>query len=92
MFIDRLEGQTRGICAQSVLCAGQVVLRMPHYLAGNGAEEVRKERETRNGVICILLGLKKAEMRRRYPLPLGSRQRQQENGVLNFDSLLALWM
>ena len=45
MFIDRLEGQTRGMCAQSVLCAGQVVSRMPHDLAGNGAEEGRKERD-----------------------------------------------
>ena len=45
MFIDRLEGQTRGICVQNVLCAGQVVLRMPHYLAGNGCEEARKERD-----------------------------------------------
>ena len=66
----------RNLCAE---CAGQVVLWMPLYFAGNGAER-SGERETRVGETSVSLVLKKEEVRLRSPLPSGSWQRQQGNG------------
>ena len=69
--IDRLEGQTRGICAQSVLAKWHcgcltILLEM----------ELRNvEKKGRVVETSILLASKRAEVRLRSPLPLGSCQR-----------------
>ena len=71
--MNRLEGQTRGICVQSVLA--KWYCGCPSILLEMELREV--EKETRVGETSVSLVLKKEEVRLRSPLPLGSWRRQQ---------------
>ena len=86
---DRLVGQTRGICVQSVLPSGTVDVYL--FLLEMEIKE-RGEKGTTVGAASTLLASRKAEVRLNSLLSSDSWRRQQENGGLNLVSFFVQWI